>query len=73
MVRDDWDRPYSRQTAAFPAPWVAEQKYWPPVSRVDNAAGDRNLVCSCPDDWRSTSDLAPADPGKPPSPRGLVQ
>ena len=53
VVRDDWDRPYSRRLAAFPAPWVAEHKYWPPVSRVDNARGDRNLICSCPDDWRS--------------------
>jgi glycine dehydrogenase len=45
---DTWTRPYSRQKAAFPAPWCAENKFWPAVSRVDNAFGDRNLVCSCP-------------------------
>ncbi|MEM9459632.1 MAG: aminomethyl-transferring glycine dehydrogenase [Myxococcota bacterium] len=45
---DSWDRPYSRRQAAWPAPWVAEHKYWPPVGRVDNAWGDRNLVCTCP-------------------------
>ncbi len=44
----EWDRPYSREQAAFPAPWLRSHKYWPPVARVDNAYGDRNLVCSCP-------------------------
>jgi glycine dehydrogenase len=44
----DWDRPYTREVAAFPAPWVREHKYWPPVNRVDNVYGDRNLICSCP-------------------------
>ena len=43
-----WDRGYSREVAAFPAPWLREYKYWPPVARIDNAYGDRNLVCSCP-------------------------
>jgi glycine dehydrogenase len=43
-----WDRPYSREQAAFPAPWLRVHKYWPPVARVDNAYGDRNLVCACP-------------------------
>jgi glycine dehydrogenase len=43
-----WDRPYSREQAAFPAPWLRVHKYWPPVGRVDNAYGDRNLVCACP-------------------------
>ena len=43
-----WDRPYSRQTAAFPAPWVNENKFWPAVARIDNTYGDRNLVCACP-------------------------
>lgn len=45
---DDWDHPYSREKAAFPAPWQNEFKYWPPIGRVDNAYGDRNLVCTCP-------------------------
>jgi glycine cleavage system P protein (glycine dehydrogenase) len=44
----EWDRPYSREQAAFPLPYLREHKYWPPVSRVDNAYGDRNLVCTCP-------------------------
>jgi glycine dehydrogenase len=44
----EWDRPYSREQAAYPAPWLRVHKYWPPVARVDNAYGDRNLVCSCP-------------------------
>ena len=43
-----WDRGYSREVAAFPAPWLREYKYWPPVARIDNAYGDRNRVCSCP-------------------------
>jgi glycine dehydrogenase len=44
----EWNHPYSRDTAAFPAPWLRVHKYWPPVSRVDNAYGDRNLMCACP-------------------------
>jgi glycine dehydrogenase len=43
-----WDRPYPREVAAFPAKWVREHKFWPFVGRIDNAWGDRNLVCSCP-------------------------
>ncbi len=44
-----WDRPYSREEAGFPAPWTKERKFWPSVARIDNAFGDRNLVCSCPE------------------------
>jgi len=44
----DWNRPYSREQAAFPAPWIRNSKFWPSVSRVDEAYGDRHLVCSCP-------------------------
>jgi glycine dehydrogenase len=47
ITADAWTRPYSRQKAAFPLAFVKEQKFWPSVSRVDNAYGDRNLVCSC--------------------------
>ena len=43
----DWDRPYDRQLAVFPAGYDPD-KYWPPVSRIDQAYGDRNLVCACP-------------------------
>ncbi len=45
---DEWDLPYSRTRAVFPAPWTVESKFWPPVRRVNNAFGDRNLVCACP-------------------------
>ncbi|MGF1659109.1 MAG: aminomethyl-transferring glycine dehydrogenase [Rubrimonas sp.] len=48
MLLGEWTRPYSREKAAFPAPGLIEDKYWPPVGRVDNVAGDRALVCSCP-------------------------
>src|SRR6184192_3544017 len=45
---DKWDRAYSREQAAFPAPWTREHKFWPAVARIDNVYGDRNLFCSCP-------------------------
>jgi glycine dehydrogenase len=48
VTADSWSHPYSREQAAFPAPWVREHKFWPAVGRVDNAWGDRHLVCSCP-------------------------
>ncbi|HLL22481.1 MAG TPA: aminomethyl-transferring glycine dehydrogenase [Kofleriaceae bacterium] len=48
VTATEWDRPYSREQAAFPAPWLRLHKYWPPVARVDNAYGDRNLMCTCP-------------------------
>ncbi|HBB90798.1 MAG: glycine dehydrogenase (aminomethyl-transferring) [Bacteroidetes bacterium GWF2_49_14] len=44
---DTWSHPYGRQKAAFPLPWVGENKFWPYVGKIDNAFGDRNLVCSC--------------------------
>ncbi|PYV16885.1 MAG: glycine dehydrogenase (aminomethyl-transferring), partial [Acidobacteria bacterium] len=47
LLAADWDRPYSREEAAFPAPWTREHKFWPSVSRIDNVYGDRNLVCTC--------------------------
>ncbi|MEL7363164.1 MAG: glycine dehydrogenase (aminomethyl-transferring), partial [Bacteroidota bacterium] len=43
-----WDRPYTREQAAYPAPWTRTAKFWPTVGRVDNAFGDRNVVCTCP-------------------------
>jgi len=48
VVADDWDKPYSRETAAFGVRALRAGKYWPPVRRIDQAAGDRNLVCTCP-------------------------
>ena len=47
IAGDDWERPYSRETAAFPTEWVRESKFWPFVARIDNVYGDRNLVCAC--------------------------
>jgi glycine dehydrogenase len=44
----EWPHAYSREQAAYPAPWLRERKFWPPVARIDNAWGDRNLVCVCP-------------------------
>ena len=43
-----WDRPYSRQQAVFPLPWIAAHKFWPYVNRIDDVYGDRNLNCACP-------------------------
>jgi glycine dehydrogenase len=47
VVTDDWKHPYTREQAAFPAPWTVEHKFWPSVGRIDNVWGDRNLVCTC--------------------------
>jgi glycine dehydrogenase len=49
VTGDDWDRSYSRSQAAWPAAWLKDYKYWPPVARVDQQYGDRNLVCTCPE------------------------
>ena len=43
----NWERSYSREEAAYPLDWVRDSKYWPPVGRIDNVYGDRNLVCTC--------------------------
>jgi glycine dehydrogenase len=47
VVADSWERPYSREMAAFPAAWTREAKFWPAVGRIDGVYGDRNLFCSC--------------------------
>jgi glycine dehydrogenase len=47
LAAELWGRSYSRESAAFPAPWTKEYKYWPPVGRIDNVYGDRNLFCTC--------------------------
>ena len=46
-LSDDWKHPYSRSKAVYPASWSVANKFWPTVGRIDNAYGDRNLVCSC--------------------------
>jgi glycine dehydrogenase len=48
IASEKWDRPYSREQGAFPAPWTQDFKFWPAVARIDNVYGDRNLFCSCP-------------------------
>ncbi|EDR15797.1 uncharacterized protein LACBIDRAFT_243489 [Laccaria bicolor S238N-H82] len=48
LSEEEWNRPYSRQTAAYPLPWLKEKKFWPTVSRIDDAYGDLNLICDCP-------------------------
>ncbi|MBE9177822.1 aminomethyl-transferring glycine dehydrogenase [Oculatella sp. LEGE 06141] len=47
LISDEWDRPYSRSQAAYPTPWTRDNKFWAAVGRIDNAYGDRHLVCSC--------------------------
>ncbi|KAG6814114.1 hypothetical protein H0H92_002109 [Tricholoma furcatifolium] len=56
VTSDEWNRPYSRETAVYPLPWLKEKKFWPTVSRIDDAFGDLNLVCDCP----SVEELASA-------------
>ena len=48
IAADNWNFPYCREKAAYPAPWLRERKFWTPVARVNNVYGDRNLVCACP-------------------------
>ncbi len=58
LAAAEWDRPYTREQAVFPLPGSRARKYWPPVGRIDNAHGDRNLVCSCPpvEAWGAAAD-----------------
>ncbi|GAB2649370.1 MULTISPECIES: aminomethyl-transferring glycine dehydrogenase [Psychrobacter] len=48
ITNEEWTHPYSRETAAFPLPYIRANKFWPSVARVDDAYGDKNLMCSCP-------------------------
>jgi glycine dehydrogenase len=48
VASSEWSHPYTREQAAYPAPWVKAHKFWPAVARIDNPYGDRNLVCTCP-------------------------
>ena len=48
LLAADWEHPYSREKAAFPMPALRSDKYWPPIARIDNAYGDRHLICACP-------------------------
>ena len=48
IVSDSWDKPYSREKAAFPLEYLRADKFWPSVGRVNDSKGDRNLICTCP-------------------------
>jgi glycine dehydrogenase len=48
LMATNWDRPYTREQGAFPAAWTRTNKYWPGSARIDNAYGDRHIVCTCP-------------------------
>jgi glycine dehydrogenase len=48
VVSDSWNFSYSREKAAYPAPWLRQRKFWPPVGRINSVYGDRNLICACP-------------------------
>jgi glycine dehydrogenase len=63
VCADEWTKPYSREAAAFPAPWTRQSKFWPAVGRVDNVYGDRNLVCTCAG-MEAYAEAAPAAPIK---------
>ncbi len=58
VVNDSWAHAYSREEAAFPSAATRENKYWPPVGRIDQVYGDRNFVCACPplDAYRDAAD-----------------
>ncbi|MFP5413351.1 MAG: aminomethyl-transferring glycine dehydrogenase [Gammaproteobacteria bacterium] len=72
-IAGEWTHGYSRETAAFPLPWVREAKFWPSVKRIDNAAGDRQLVCSCPPMSDYEEDDAPeAHPAPAAEPAGAT-
>ena len=60
VTAEGWTHPYTRTEAAYPEAWQRENKYWPPVSRIDGAYGDRNLVCSCPPIGDYAAEEAPA-------------
>jgi glycine dehydrogenase len=70
LASSTWTHPYSREQAAFPAPWTREHKFWPHVARIDNGYGDRNLVCTCPSVEElasSTEEIRPTTPPRAPS------
>lgn len=57
LVSSNWSHKYTREEAAYPSEYLKSIKYWPPVARVDNVYGDKNLVCSCPsiDEYKDTA------------------
>ncbi|HXZ96768.1 MAG TPA: aminomethyl-transferring glycine dehydrogenase [Burkholderiales bacterium] len=65
LTAERWTHPYSREQAAYPRPYLKQNKYWPPIGRVDDVYGDRHLVCACPP-VSDYSPMAPADSTHPP-------
>ena len=63
LISEEWGLPYSREQAFFPLDWVWQDKYWPPVGRIDNVYGDRHVVCSCPpmSEWMEGADAEPVE------------
>lgn len=63
LISEEWDLPYSREQAFFPLDWIWQDKFWPPVGRVDNVYGDRHVVCSCPStsEWLDGADAEPVE------------
>jgi glycine dehydrogenase len=60
VTAEEWSHPYGRETGAFPAAWVRESKFWPAVARIDDAWGDRHLICACPPVTEYAAELEPA-------------
>jgi glycine dehydrogenase len=60
VMASEWAHAYSREEAAFPLATLKQQKYWPPVGRVDNVYGDRNVMCSCIPMSEYATDASPA-------------
>jgi glycine dehydrogenase len=60
---DVWTHPYTRSEAAYPVPGLRQRKFWPPVSRIDNHYGDRNLMCACPPIEEYAGETLPAAGG----------
>jgi glycine dehydrogenase len=68
VTTDRWTHPYARQQAAYPLPGLRHRKFWPPVSRIDNPYGDRNLMCACPPVEEYAASAKPPDRGLHPLP-----
>jgi len=71
VTADAWPHGYSRELAAYPAPWTREHKFWPSVKRIDNGYGDRNLVCTCPPVEAYAEAETPAERPEPALPRAV--
>ncbi|PHH61025.1 hypothetical protein CDD81_847 [Ophiocordyceps australis] len=73
ILPSQWDRPYTRQTAAYPLDYLREKKFWPTVTRVDDAYGDSNFICSCPPVEDTTKPIQNTGAGKGGHDKGLTR